>query len=242
MKLAVLIPWESPFMFSAFTESALNMRGAGIYDMRWFFGRGDNAASRHTDVLEQAIEWNADLVCFLSADQVYPEDLFERLVGRVGEGRRAISAVVPMRGYVEGQGSKPFEPMAWRLDKSDPLSSATKFIPIDVNAGDVQPIDIIGSGVLMFPASAAKRMKKPWFEYVNDPNKSNRSGGCDSKFVWRLNREAGLQVYVDTTIKVKHLNVFSIDETYQERFSDWINGGGDTAICRYKEKVNVESV
>jgi len=218
-------------MFRAFCESSLNMRGSSVYDIRWFFGEGDNSASRHTDAMDKSIAWGSDLSCFVGADQVHPEDMFERLIGRVGEGYRVISATVPMRGYIEGQSSRPFQPMAWRRG-----DGPGGFVPINLEDGDVQEIDIIGSGVLMFPTSVVSRMSMPWFEYINNPNVSKVTGGCDSKFVWKLKREAGEQVYVDTTIKVKHLNVFEIDETYQDRFSDWETGGGDPSICRYVSK------
>jgi len=203
-------------MFTGFTEASLNMRHPIGYDVRWIRGRGETGSMRHTDALEKAIDWKADLACFVGSDQVHPEDMLQRLVDRVESGFNVISAMIPMRGHVDGQGSKPFQPMAWRRG-----DGPGGFVPIDPSAGEVQPIDVIGSGVLMLPVSVTVKMKRPWFEYLNDPNKSKRTGGCDSKFVWKINREAGEQVYVDTTIKVKHLNVFEIDETYKDRFSDW---------------------
>jgi hypothetical protein len=36
-----------------------------------------------------------------------------------------------------------------------------------------------------------------------------------------LRDEVGAKIWVDTTIKVKHLNLFQIDETYPERFPDY---------------------
>jgi hypothetical protein len=234
LKLAVAYPWDSPFMFTRFSESALNMKDPVGYEVRWFRGHGETGSIRHTNVLEKSIEWGADTVCFIGADQVHPEDMFERLVARNKEGFRVISATVPMRGYIEGQSSKPFQPMAWRRG-----NGPNGFVPIKIEDGNVQPIDIIGSGVLMFPASIIQRMSHPWFEYLNDPNNSNKTGGCDSKFVWKIKKETGEQVFVDTTIKVKHLHVFEIDESYQDRFKDWEDGNGDPAICVYKEKSNV---
>ena len=203
-------------MFTAFSEASLNMKGPSGYETRWFRGCGDSSPMRHTDMIDKALVWNADLICFVGADQVHQEDMLQKLVNRIDEGYSVISATVPMRGHVDGQESKPFQAMAWRF-----VEETKSFQSIDLSQGTVQPIDVIGSGVLMFPASAIKKMKKPWFEYLHDSNLSKKTGGCDSKFVWNLNRQAGYQVYVDTTIKVQHANVFLIDDTYSDRFSDW---------------------
>jgi hypothetical protein len=46
--------------------------------------------------------------------------------------------------------------------------------------------------------------------------------------------EAFASCWVDTTIQVKHLHIFSIDESFPARFADWATPGqGDTTICRY---------
>lgn len=216
MKLAVGYPWSSPFMFSCFAETALNMKGPSGCEIRWFRGDGWAASRRHIDIIEQAMEWGADVICFLGADQIHPEDLFTKLLNRMNEGREVISAMVPMRCHVSDQGSKPFQPMAWRLSEK-----LRKYEPISMSDGDVQKIDIIGSGVLMFSAGLIKKMKKPYFMDDIDRETWKRKGPCDSLFVRRLKTEAGAQVYVDTTIKIKHAHIFQIDETYQERFSDW---------------------
>jgi hypothetical protein len=51
--------------------------------------------------------------------------------------------------------------------------------------------------------------------------------------VWRLRSEAGAEVWVDTTIKVTHLHTFEIDDTFTDRFADWMEPGvGDDEIRR----------
>lgn len=222
-------------MFTAFTEASLNMKGPQGCEMRWFRGEGWCSARRHNDIFEKALVWGAEYICILGPDQVHPEDLLIRLMDRVNQGFAIISAVVPMRGYVEGQGSRPFQPMAWRRD-----AETRKFKAIELEDGDIQSIDVIGSGVFMFPAALLGYLKRPWFVDEIDRETGKRKQLDDSLFVWRLRSELRREVYVDTTIKVKHANVFLIDETYQERFSDWVNGGGDPSICRYKEKVDVK--
>lgn len=214
-KLGICYPWDSPFVYQGFVESALNMRAPTGFKIKWFVGKGWCAARRHNDSIEKAVAWKADLICIVSADQVYPENMFELLTERIDGGCEVISARVPMRGHVKGQNSKPFQAMAWRSNGRGGFDS------IKSTDGDLQEIDIIGSGVLMLSVNTLMRLKKPWFTEDIELLTFKRKGPCDSRFVWRLRREAKAKVFVDTTIKVKHLNIFAIDETYSERFSDW---------------------
>lgn len=216
MKLAVGYPWDSAFIFTCFVEAALNMKAPPDCEVKWFRGEGWASSRRHIDILEKSLSWGADMICFVGPDQIHPKDLLPKLMGRINEGYEVISAMVPMRGHVKDQGSKPFQAMAWRLSEEN-----KKYIPICPEDGDVQPIDVIGSGVLMFPADLIRKMKKPWLLDDIDKESWKRKGPCDSLFVRRLKTECGAQVYVDTTIEIKHANVFEIDKTYSDRFSDW---------------------
>ena len=88
--------------------------------------------------------------------------------------------------------------------------------------GDVQRVDVIGSGVLLFHRDHLEALRKPWWYYKVDPNTMQRVADMDTRMVWRLRAEAGAQVWVDTTIKVTHLHTFEIDESFQHRFDDWM--------------------
>ena len=57
----------------------------------------------------------------------------------------------------------------------------------------------------------------------------------DTRFSWRLQWEAGATLWVDTSITVKHLHIFAIDDTFSERFADWAvpHPGVDLDICQY---------
>ena len=49
-----------------------------------------------------------------------------------------------------------------------------------------------------------------------------------------IQKELGIEAWVDTTIEVKHLHTFKIDETFSDRFSDWSEPGkGEPGLCRY---------
>ena len=251
MKLLVGTPWSSPFMFTGYVDAMLNLQRPvdarnvlgqmEPLEVRFARGAGWCPARRHAAICEQALAWGADLICIVGADQVHPEDMLVRLVQRWNEGYEVISALVPARGFIGWQDMEPFQRMAWRLkpqqgpldllDK-DALNEAEVVDPAD---GDVQPINFIGSGVLMFHRDHLLSLERPWFkESVYEPT-YERLASMDTTFVWRLQTEAGARVWVDTTIPVKHLHIFPVDETFPARFQDWKEDGkGDPVICRYE--------
>lgn len=255
-KLAVGYPWSSPFAWTGFAEHIPNLARPEGYDVRFFRGTGWCPARRHIDICEQALAWGADLVLIIGADQIHPEDMLPRLVDRHDrEGYEVVSALVPARGYVGWQDMKPFQRMAWRFKRTSQrglgkvidlreyrsmAQDADMIETIDPADGEMQQVNFIGSGVLMFERAHLEALERPWFMETIDRASYNRTANMDCTFVWRLQMEAHAKVWVDTTIKVKHLHAFPIDETYSDRFEDWQKpGAGDPAICRYPQTAAV---
>jgi hypothetical protein len=243
MKLALVTPWASPFIWTKFALNVGQMlarfRRPG-WETQFFMAQGVDPAARHVNVCMQALDWQADLVCIIGADQIHPVDMLDRLVDRYEEtGGGVISALVPFRGYVAWQDMRPFQPMGWRIrcdgvqefQNSD--TTPEMFEAVDPADGDLQRIDIIGTGVLLFHTDYLRELRPPWFYYRVNPQTMQRIADMDTQFVWRLRSEAQAQVWVDTTIKVRHLHTFEIDETYQERFADWATTESHEDICQY---------
>ncbi len=84
----------------------------------------------------------------------------------------------------------------------------------------------------MFPAGLLEKIKKPWLSDVLVGDNGQRQPNADCFFTWRLQSEAGAQMWVDTTIKVKHCQVFEIDETFPDRFSDQSGKGEERYMLR----------
>ena len=242
-KIAVVTPWSSPFIWTKFAQNVADLLTSfrrPEWEARFFMGRGCDPAARHCDMCLQALAWDADLICIIGADQVHPLDMLDRLIDRYYETEGGvISALVPFRGYVPWQHMAPFQPMGWRIRNGAPtvkkFEGMTKtpemFVPIDPADGDLQRVDVIGSGVLMFDATVIEALGKPWFYYgVNED--MQRVADMDSRFVWRLREEVQAQVWVDTTIKVKHIHPFEIDDSFQSRFADWAASGNEDEICK----------
>lgn len=236
MKFAVGYPWSSAFIFSDFAAHLPNLERPEGVDVKFFQGKGWCPARRHIDLCEQAVNWGADLICIIGADQVHPPDMLVKLYKRFEEGYDMVGAMVPARGYVEWVDMKAFQPMAYRFKTTDEVGS-DKFRRyegykksrdmlhvIKREDGDIVPCHFMGTGVLMFHVDYLLSLKKPWFfETINKTNQE-REACMDMKFVWRLQSEAGANLYVDTTILVKHLHVFKIDDSFQYRFRDWHDG------------------
>jgi hypothetical protein len=213
---------------------------------KFFMGEGCDPAGRHCDMILQALDWEADLICIVGADQIHPLGMLDRLIDRYYEtGGGVITALVPFRGYVGWQMMKPFQPMGWRLVNKAPTvrefngmdQDGDMFVPIDPADGDLQRVDVIGSGVLMFDSATIEALAKPWFYYTTDLDQ-RRVADMDSKFVWRLREEVQAQVWVDTTIQVKHLHTFEIDDSFSERFADWQQpGAGRDESFKYRMPV-----
>lgn len=242
-KLAVCWIWGSPLGYMDPMESLLELRHPDGVDVRFFRGKGWGPARRHIVACEKALAWGADHILILGADQIYEPDLLERLISRRYEDSRyeVIAALVPTRGYIASSMQRPFQPVAWRLKGQGlvPISGSAveHSVPIDPADGDMQRIDFIGSGCLMFDASHLEMLKRPWFAEQIDHKTQIRTACMDSTFVYRLKTEAYAQVWADTTIEIQHLHPFKIDKSFQQRFADWATpGAGEASICRYEEK------
>jgi hypothetical protein len=231
-KLAICYPWVSPFIWTLFVENILNLERPP--NSRWFRGTGWCPARRHIDFCEKAVTWGASHILILGADQIYEPNMITRLISRIENDHcDVISAMVPTRGHVARMNMRPFQPMAWRfksgveprLYRSYEQDGAEMIDVINPADGDLQKIDFIGSGVLMFPTDSLKLVPKPWFGEVFTPQDMKRLASMDTRFVWELKTRANLQCWVDTTIKVGHLNTFVIDDSFQYRFNDWTERG-----------------
>lgn len=253
LKIAVCTPWFSPFMYTAYVDAQLNLKHPQDCEITFIRGLGWCPARRHIDMCEKALKWGADYILITGADQVHPPDMIQRLYNRVLQGAEIITALVPSRGYVGWQEMKPFQRMAWQFksfssnsvaamnDEATHISNAIEVI--DPTKADLQEINFIGSGVLMFHRDHLLTLKKPWFFETYNPETYERLACMDTQFVWRLQKEAGARIYCDMTIPVKHAHIFLIDETFPDRFADWTEPGkGDGAICVFAPEEELANV
>jgi len=239
-KLAICYAWEPPFAYAEFMEHALNIRCPKGWEMRWFRGMAWCVSRSRSKAFEDALSWGADAICLVDTDHVYEPDVMCRLIARFEDGYEIVAPRIPMRGYIRKLGFKPFQKLGWRFDdkaRSGEISVVdSKLIPIDPKDGDIQWAELPNPGTLLFPAKFLRGMQRPWLYEFIDRETFGLKGGGDTYFVRRLQVENSAKAWIDTTIEVKHLNIFAIDETYSERFSDWSEPGvGDPRLCNFDD-------
>jgi len=225
-KIAVCIPWGSPFMWMHTAFNLMNLNHPEGVEVKYINGMGRDPGARHMWGVKKALEWGATHICFLGADQLHPTDLLETYCTHMENGWPACTARVPIRGKVAVDGvKKPFQKVAWKWkDPAKPQVGNLTMEDVELireEDGDYQEIVCIGSGTLMFDVGLLKKLEKPWFKEAPPDEDGFRSAKMDTLFAWRLVSEAGGKILCDLTIDVMHLDVFPIDGTYGDRFADW---------------------
>jgi len=226
VKIAVCIPWDTPFVWTLPMFNMLNWDHPENSEVKFFMGAGWCPASRHNDVVEKALAWDANLVMFNGADHLCDFDILVRMYDRISkEGWDMVHAIVPARGVV-GEGGKPFKTISYKVVGPMPKENAVLYMPpgsTETISYDDEPQEthISGTGNIMMKAEIFSGLTKPYFkEFIKKDGRYGRICVQDSDFVYRCTIESGAKMFCDTTIRIKHLDAFGIDETYSERFSD----------------------
>lgn len=76
-------------------------------------------------------------------------------------------------------------------------------------SGDLLEVDATGTGCLFFNMRVFDKIPEPWFKFGK--NERGESVGEDIYFCSKA-RKAGFRIFVDTSIRVKHLARFEVDE------------------------------
>lgn len=224
-RLAVCVPWDSPFAWTAGAFNMLNWERPEDYEVRFFMGAGWCPAARHNDAIAKAQEWQADLIMFNQFDHVCPRDILPRMINRMKEGWDIVQAIVPSRG-VCGWNGKPFMGLSYKvigpMPKYEPMLHAPKgSVEVITDADEPQETHISGTGDILMKAEILDGLQKPYFEeFVIKDGRYSRHATMDSDFVYRCTVLAGAKMICDTSIKLIHLDVFGIDTTFRDRFKD----------------------
>jgi hypothetical protein len=227
-KLAIMIPWSSPFFWTATAFNLMNLKRPEGWEVRFIMGEGFCPANRHNVCIAKAINWGAHAMCFMGPDHWVEDDCLIKLIAHLEDGWDMAAGWVPSRGVV-GPDKQPYPKIAYK--KKDPdILPTTKYPVLHFNkdeweivttGAESQEIHIIGSGILMFKIDVVSDMPKPWFsEFIQSKELFSRYPVQDSHFTYRCTIVGGHGLWLDTTINAYHLDVFPIDETYEQRFSD----------------------
>lgn len=223
-KIAVCVAWDSPFIWTAPSFNMMNWERPDGCQVRFFMGSGWCPAARHNDLVAKAQEWGADLILFNGGDHLCPKDIIPRMLARIDEGWDIVQAMIPSRGVCWD--GVPFHAISYKvvgpMQQVDPLLHASRdSIQVLSYEDEPQETHISGTGDIMMKAEIFDGLQKPYFEEnIKKDGLYGRYAMMDSQFVYRCTVEGGARMFCDTTIKLVHLDVFGIDETYQERFRD----------------------
>lgn len=225
-KLAVIVPWTTHFMWSLTAFNLMNLEHPEGYKVRFIQGKGWCPSSRHNNGVLRAVAWGADLIQFMGPDHYVDQDTLVKLVGHIESGWDMATGWVPSRG-VCGINEKPFDFIAYKEIEGKPITSKTVLnfedgdLEVLSRGAESQQIHVIGTGILMFKAEILTPMLKPWFhEFIKRDAGFGRVPIQDTYFVYKCTIEHGNRLWLDTTIKAFHLDVFPIDDTYSEKFKE----------------------
>lgn len=209
MKIACVVPWNSPFLWAKPVPNFLNVKAPAGAEMRWFMPAGWCSARRKTAGVELALDWGADWIWFVDADQVVEEDTLLRLWECAGS-LRVVGAMQPCRGYFpQFKGSKPYQPMCWD-EKGQPFTP-TK----------LQTVMYGSLNCFLIDAEIFKKLPRPWFSERFNVTTMARLSSLDQHFTKRL-WDNGTPMWVDPEIRPKHMDAFPLGWDMQDRFDDLV--------------------
>jgi GT2 family glycosyltransferase len=156
------------------------------------------------DVARNEIVENApsdtDYILFLDDDVLVPPDTVERLLAH---DKDIVSGL-----YFSS--NPPFYPNAYKLDNKGQYDSL-----FDYPKNSLVEVDAVGAGALLVKKSVFDKIGSPFFQHT-----SSKNGLGEDFFFCRKAKEAGFQVFCDTSIRCTHVGVSMIGESAWESVKD----------------------
>ena len=197
MKLACVLPWGSPFVWTKPMVACMNLTRP--CETKFFQGAGWASSIRHINGMRAALNWGATHIMFLGGDQLPEEDLLTRLTERINEGYSMMTGWIAPR-------NPPHKAFADIVTGQEGEKFTTKRVYADEGHKEPFQVNLVGTGILIFPAEYLKALKKPWMrETIDVERDSARTSNEDVIFVWRLQSEAGGKLWLDPAIRVTHV-------------------------------------
>lgn len=137
----------------------------------------------------------------LDLDHIHPQDIIERLAKRVIE-----NPDIQVIGGLNFRRSEPYEPCAFIQDKEGMAYALANWAP------GLIKVDVLGTGSILIAREVFEQLEPPWFFNPYVGVWENRWPGEDTGFCTKC-REAGIDMWVDTTVTSPHINDYLVDET-----------------------------
>jgi GT2 family glycosyltransferase len=159
---------------------------------------GSNIADARNSLILQALSEGASHLLMCDTDQIYPANALVRLLSH----KKDICGVRVHSRWM------PFSPVMYRGELG-----RYSFIPdAEMYSGDLVEIDATGTGCLLIDMKIFDVVDAPWFQFTMH---RDRPVGEDIYFCHKA-REAGIKIYVDTSIVVGHMTTLTINEEFHK--------------------------
>ena len=129
-------------------------------------------------------------LAMMDTDQVYPADTIPKLLRHN----------LPIVGALVNRRYPPFDALMFR----GKINNFTRVE--DWEKDELVEVDATGTGCLLIRIDVFDKLKEPWFKFI--PNPDSTIGGIVGEDFYFCNkaREAGIPIYVDTSVEVAHLS------------------------------------
>ncbi len=208
-RIGLGIPCGFPMVHTAVLDSLMLLES--VPDVPFVYIRANNGYidDLRNEIVEKALESNCSHLLMLDADMLYPHDTIIKLYSHKLD---VVSGLI-WRRY------PPFDSLMYKGE----LNSWERIE--EWKDGELVEVDATGTGCIMYNCEVFRKIKPPWFEFVENPDKE-RGGviGEDIGFCLKL-KKAGYRIFVDTSVKTAHLTTFSVNENAHKLFKKLYSKG-----------------
>lgn len=200
-KLSIGLPLTDDKVDVSFMDSFIKMRKGNFNYLRPQYP-SQNVADVRNELVKQAIMNNSTHLLMLDTDQVYPEDLVEKL----------IIHNLPIVGGKVHRRYHPYDPILYKYDEENKRYYLT---PDEVwkNTPLVE-VEATGTGCLMINMGVFDKLEYPWFKFLDKNETEDGKPVGEDIYFCRKAREANIPIYVDTTANIGHLALMEINEDF----------------------------
>jgi len=177
-------------------------------------------------LVQNAIDGGCTHVLMMDTDQIYPEETIQKMWKHMDNGLRVVGGAVHRR-------YPPFDVIAFRGKPGRYKHVSDE----EIYSGNLINVDATGAACVMYDITIFAEVEPPWFWLGEDEKK--KPIGEDIAFCHSL-REAGIPIYLDTSLEIGHITDFVVNRGAYEVFkltnrfawADPDDDGGDLVIRR----------
>lgn len=190
IKLGIGIPHNFPYVPMAFFDSFMMMEKPPFVYLR---SSSANIEDMRNEIVKSALSEGCSHLIMMDTDQIYHAETITRL----------LSHRLPIVGCLVYRRYPPFDPLMFR-------GTRHKYMNVDEWGKDeLVKVDATGTGCLLIDMKVFQALPQPWFKRIEDEDEGVT--GEDFYFCGEA-RDAGFDIYVDTSIPCGHLSQMIVNE------------------------------